>query len=89
MADKTKNLALLAELLGFGATKRVAHSGIGKIENAKNDARAEAIRLMDTEDLRQFDAHAKAQDALVAKTLSAKKTRPPDEPSSVERSHSS
>jgi len=28
---------------------------------------------MDTEDLRQFDAHAKAQDALLAKTRPAKK----------------
>ena len=73
MADKTKNLQLLADLLGFGAKKRVEHSGSGKVENAKNDARVEAIRLMDTDDLRQFDAHAKAQDALLAKTWPGKK----------------
>jgi phage terminase small subunit len=72
IADKTKNLALLAELLGFGANKRVEHSGSGKIENAKNDADAEAIRLMDTEDLRQFHEHAKAQEVLLAKTRPAK-----------------
>ena len=73
MADKSKNLALLADLLGFGAKKRIEHSGSGNVENAKNDERAETIRLMDTEDLRQFDAHAKAQEALLAKTRPAKK----------------
>lgn len=74
LGDKKGALALLAELLGHGAKRKVELSGNVKVEGEKRDALAETIRRMETEDLRRYDQLAREQEMLLAKTRTTKET---------------
>jgi phage terminase small subunit len=67
LADKTKALEKLAELLGHGAKRKLEVSGGLKVEGKASDGLMQAIRRMETEDLQRYDALAREQEALLAK----------------------
>jgi phage terminase small subunit len=67
MGDKKGSLGLLSDLLGHSPKKQFNLSGSVKVEG-NVDALAVAIRRMETKDLVAYDALARQQEALLAKS---------------------